>query len=98
MNMIVFCLGQEDIGEIFKVADKDNSGKLTVEEIQDVIDDIYVKYPQVELYMKSNHMNNFHDLIKDAKDDFELSIEDFKKALAEVDSQIKSLPATAQVL
>jgi NADH:ubiquinone reductase (non-electrogenic) len=87
----------EDLAEIFKVADKDNSGTLTLEEIQDVIEDMYVRYPQLELYMKSKHMSDFHDLIKDEKDDFELSIEDFKKALAEVDSQVKSLPATAQV-
>lgn len=88
---------QEDLAEIFKMADKDNSGTLTLDEIQDVIEDICVKYPQLELYMKSKHMMDIRDLIKDAKDDFELSIEDFKNALAEVDSQVKSLPATAQV-
>uniref|UniRef100_A0A0D9WF80 NADH:ubiquinone reductase (non-electrogenic) n=1 Tax=Leersia perrieri TaxID=77586 RepID=A0A0D9WF80_9ORYZ len=44
----------------------------------------------------------FHDLLKDSegnaiKELKELDIEEFKKALARVDSQVKMLPATAQV-
>jgi NADH:ubiquinone reductase (non-electrogenic) len=67
---------------LFKMADKDNSGTLTLEEIRDVLEDIFIRYPQVELYMKNMHM---------------LDIEDSKK-LSHVDSQVKSAPATAQVL
>ncbi|KAK6141122.1 hypothetical protein DH2020_025129 [Rehmannia glutinosa] len=33
----------EDIAEIFKAADKDNSGTLTIEEFQDVIEDIVIR-------------------------------------------------------
>lgn len=93
---------QDDISEIFRVADKDNSGTLTVKEIQDVLDDIYVRYPQVELYLKSRQMNGIADLVRTAKGDaekesVELNIEEFKKALSLVDSQVKNLPATAQV-
>lgn len=93
---------QEDISAIFKVADKDNSGTLTVKEIQDILEDICIRYPQVELYLKSKQMRGIADLIKDAKGDIqkesiELNIEEFKKALANVDSQVKNLPATAQV-
>ncbi|KAF3327588.1 external alternative NAD(P)H-ubiquinone oxidoreductase B2 [Carex littledalei] len=92
----------EDVSAIFKVADKDNSGTLTIKEIQDVLDDICVRYPQVELYMKSKQMSDIRAFIADAqgdekKESIELSIEEFKKALANVDSQVKFLPATAQV-
>ncbi|KAJ6826927.1 external alternative NAD(P)H-ubiquinone oxidoreductase B3, mitochondrial-like [Iris pallida] len=92
----------EDIKEIFKVADKDNSGTLTVKEIRDVLEDICIRYPQVELYMKNKHMSDIMDLLNDSKDNarkeaVEVDIEEFKKALANVDSQVKTLPATAQV-
>ncbi|XP_074568504.1 external alternative NAD(P)H-ubiquinone oxidoreductase B3, mitochondrial-like [Curcuma longa] len=92
----------EDIAAIFRVADKDNSGTLTVKGIKDVLEDICERYPQVELYMKSQQLKNFADLFKDASDDAlkeskKLDIEVFKKALANVDSQVKMLPATAQV-
>ncbi|PKA66544.1 NAD(P)H dehydrogenase B2, mitochondrial [Apostasia shenzhenica] len=91
----------EDISQIFKVTDKDNSGTLTVKEIQDVLDDICIRYPQVELYLKSKQMSSIVDLLKDSKGDvekeaIELNIEEFKQALADVDSQVKNLPATAQ--
>ncbi|KAJ6853381.1 external alternative NAD(P)H-ubiquinone oxidoreductase B3, mitochondrial-like [Iris pallida] len=92
----------EDISEIFKVADKDNSGTLTVKEIQDVLQDICIRYPQVELYLKSKQMRDIVDLLNDSKgnavkESVELDIEEFTKALANVDSQVKTLPATAQV-
>lgn len=53
--------------------------------------------------MKSKQMSDIRALIADAqgdekKESIELSIEEFKKALANVDSQVKFLPATAQVL
>lgn len=92
----------EDIAAIFSKADKDNSGTLTVKEFQEVIEDICERYPQVELYLKNKKMGDFGDLLKEAKGDVaqdavELNIEEFKKALSEVDSQMKNLPATAQV-
>ncbi|KAK3404616.1 hypothetical protein EUGRSUZ_K00925 [Eucalyptus grandis] len=77
----------EDISSIFKAADEDNSGTLTVSEFQDVVDDILIRYPQVELYLKSKHL----------KDRESVDTEEFKSALCHVDSQAKSLPATAQV-
>ncbi|KAI3465695.1 hypothetical protein Pfo_022358 [Paulownia fortunei] len=89
----------EDISEIFKAADKDNSGTLTMEEFQDVIEDIIIRYPQVELYLKSKHLFEVSDLLKDmyGNDREEVDIEGFKLALSIVDKQTKSLPATAQV-
>lgn len=93
---------QEDIAAIFSKADKDNSGTLTVKEFQEVINDICERYPQVELYLKNKQMHNIVDLLKGSKGDvakesIELNIEEFKLALSQVDSQMKNLPATAQV-
>ncbi|KAH9611848.1 hypothetical protein KSS87_019527 [Heliosperma pusillum] len=83
----------EDIAEIFKKADKDNSGTLTVKEMQEVIKDILERYPQIELYLKSKKMKSFVDLMKDGN----VNIEEFRSALSDVDTQMKNLPATAQV-
>lgn len=93
---------QEDIAAIFKKADKRNSGTLTVKEFQEVMNDICVRYPQVEQYLKSKQMRNVADLLKEARGDvkketIELNIEELKTALSKVDSQMKFLPATAQV-
>ncbi|CAN6177056.1 unnamed protein product [Urochloa humidicola] len=92
----------DDISMVFKMADKDNSGTLTLKEIYDVLEDICLRYPQVELYMKSMHMLDIADLIKGAvgdahKESMVVDIEEFEKALSHVDSQVKSAPATAQV-
>ncbi|RLM56372.1 external alternative NAD(P)H-ubiquinone oxidoreductase B1, mitochondrial [Panicum miliaceum] len=92
----------DDISMVFKMADKDNSGTLTLKKINDVLEDICIRYPQVELYMKSMHMLDIADLIKGAigdshKESMVVDIEEFKKALSHVDSQVKSAPATAQV-
>lgn len=84
---------------IFAAADVDNSGTLTIDEFRDVVDDIIIRYPQVEHYLKSNHLQDVTDLLKDSKgnDRKEVNFEEFKLALSLVDSQRKSLPATAQV-
>lgn len=52
--------------------------------------------------MKSRQMKGLTDLLKDSKGDYvkesvEVDLEKFKSALSEVDSQMKNLPATAQV-
>lgn len=53
----------------------------------------------MENYLKSKHLQDVTDLLKDSKgnDRKEVNIEEFKLALSLVDSQRKSLPATAQV-
>lgn len=48
-------------------------------------------------------MKNITNFLKqskgdDAKESLELNIEEFKSALSQVDSQMKNLPATGQVL
>ncbi|KAK4409299.1 External alternative NAD(P)H-ubiquinone oxidoreductase B1, mitochondrial, partial [Sesamum angolense] len=90
---------REDISAIFAAADKDNSGTLTIEEFKDVVEDIIIRYPQVELYLKNKNLFDVTDLLKDAEgnDREEVDIEGFKLALSHVDKQMKSLPATAQV-
>lgn len=74
-----------------------------MKEFQEVIADICERYPQVELYLKNKQMRDIVDLVKESKGDvakesIELNIEEFKTALSQVDSQMKFLPATAQVL
>lgn len=93
---------QEDIAVIFCKADKDKSGTLALQEFQEVVDDICERYPQVEIYLKKKQMKNFAALLKKTQSDAqkqstELDIESFKSLLSEVDSQMKNLPATAQV-
>ncbi|KAI3740794.1 hypothetical protein L2E82_31268 [Cichorium intybus] len=92
----------EDISSIFKKADKDNSGTLTVKEFQEALNDICDRYPQVQLYLKNKKMSSLVDLLKESKGDvakesIALNVEELKSALSQVDSQMKNLPATAQV-
>lgn len=89
----------EDISNIFKAADTDKSGTLTIEEFKEVMGDILIRYPQVELYCKSKHLLEATDLLKETEgnEKEEVDVEGFKQALSHVDSQTKSLPATAQV-
>lgn len=94
---------QEDIWAIFGKADKDNSGTLTIKEFQEVLTDIRERYPQVGLYLKNKQMRGLVDLLKDSngiavKHPVEVNLEEFKSALSQVDSQMKNLPATAQVI
>ena len=56
----------------------------------------------MELYLKNKQMHDIVDLLKGSKGDvakesIALDIEEFKSALSQVDSQMKNLPATAQV-
>lgn len=91
-------LDQEDIAVIFSKADKSNSGKLDLKEFKDVVDDIIERYPQVEIYLKKNQMKDMASLLKKSQESgISVDIEYFKEALSKVDSQMKNLPATAQV-
>lgn len=85
---------------IFSKADKNKNGKLELEEFQEVVDDIIERYPQVGIYLKKKQMNNIMALMKKYEDKsgaVEVDIETFTSGLSEVDSQMKNLPATAQV-
>ncbi|KAL7128900.1 hypothetical protein ABFS83_13G025600 [Erythranthe nasuta] len=87
----------EDISAIFNKADKKNTGRLKVDDFKEVINDICERYPQVAIHLKKKQLKNFNNLLKNSQGDDELDIEKFKLALSEVDSQMKNLPATAQV-
>lgn len=91
---------QEDIAIIFSKADNNKSGTLTLKDFQEVVDDILERYPQVKLHLKRKKMRNFAALLIDSQENAHnqtIEIENFKSALSEVDSQMKNLPATAQV-
>ncbi|GFZ05603.1 NAD(P)H dehydrogenase B4 [Actinidia rufa] len=91
----------EDIMAIFSKADKIQSGTLTVADFKDVINDICERYPQVEIYLKEKQLKNFVELLKNYQGNAQkeiIDIELFKAALSEVDTQMKNLPATAQLL
>lgn len=99
LSIAIWYFHQKDIAAIFEAADKDNSGTLTVTEFQDVIDDILIRYPQVEIYLRSKHLRDVKDLLKDSQGhEDEVDIEGFKSALSHADTQMKNLPATAQVI
>ncbi|KAJ6975947.1 hypothetical protein NC653_031695 [Populus alba x Populus x berolinensis] len=89
----------EDIAAIFRKADKTNTGALDLKDFKEVVRHICERYPQVELYLQKNKLKSFDALLKNAQGDDkkQIDIETFKKALSEVDSQMKSLPPTAQV-
>ncbi|OMO96416.1 hypothetical protein CCACVL1_04966, partial [Corchorus capsularis] len=84
----------EDISAIFSQA-KTDGNYLNKQEFKKVIGDITERYPQVELYLKKSKVKNMVALLD--KYQGEIDIEKFKEALSQVDSQMKNLPATAQV-
>lgn len=98
---------QEDISLLFKMTDVDNDGHLSFDELYECMQKLKERYPQISLYLKRK---TFRDLLKGWHPDQEpenqgvknrkkmkLRIEDFQSALKEVDDQMKTLPATAQV-
>ncbi|KAL0874271.1 hypothetical protein Bca101_023976 [Brassica carinata] len=88
----------QDKAEIFSKADKGETGTLNKKEFKGVVKDICQRYPQVQLYLKKKKLRNIANLLKSANDDeTEVNIETFNQALSEVDTQMKNLPATAQV-
>ncbi|XP_050205756.1 external alternative NAD(P)H-ubiquinone oxidoreductase B2, mitochondrial-like [Mercurialis annua] len=89
----------EDIAAIFSKADKNNTGFLNLQDFKEVVDHICERYPQVNLYLQKNKLKKFENLLDDSQGDNkkQIDIETFKKALSEVDKQMKNLPATAQV-
>ncbi|KAG8386912.1 hypothetical protein BUALT_Bualt03G0198200 [Buddleja alternifolia] len=87
----------EDISAIFNKANKKNTGRLKVDDFKEVINDICERYPQVEIHLKRKQLRKFLHLLKNSQGKDELNNEKFKLALTEVDTQMKNLPATAQV-
>jgi NADH:ubiquinone reductase (non-electrogenic) len=90
----------EDIAYLFKLADKNGDGTLSVSEFVDTMNNVRVRYPQIDLYMERQHMKGVVGLLNDAikkEKDLKLDLDHFSEAICKVDSQMKSTPATAQV-
>ncbi|KAH7405347.1 hypothetical protein KP509_15G066800 [Ceratopteris richardii] len=87
----------EDVAYIFALADKDNSGNLTAIEFKEAFESIRERYPQIDIYLKTQRMKDVLKILDDPKDSVLLDIEQFKSSLVKVDAQMKALPATAQV-
>ncbi|KAL5716605.1 NADH:ubiquinone reductase (non-electrogenic) [Ranunculus cassubicifolius] len=95
----------DDIEALFTKVDKDKKGTLTVKELQNVVDDICERYPQIKQYMQNKKMKKFDALLEESKGDKakeservdKVDVQGFKAALSAVDSEVKRLPPTAQV-
>lgn len=84
--------------ELFKEADKDGDGSLSIEEFSALMEAAKYKYPQVQFELskaQNNCMKIFNE--SDKGGDKKLDLQEFKEALRRLDSKLKSLPATAQV-
>eukprot|EP01133_Synstelium_polycarpum_P009758 gene9758-11395_t len=84
----------DHIMEVFKEADADSDDKLTIEELVTLVHNNIPKYPQ---------LRSFTDVLKETfvefdvnKDGF-LQFEEFKHLIEKIDSNLTTLPATAQV-
>jgi NADH dehydrogenase len=84
----------EKVEELFVQADKDKSGSIDKKELEALFHDIGKQYPQTAFHLTK--VKALFDKF-DSNHDGQLSVEEFKKLLEEVDRGIKTLPATAQV-
>ncbi|CAK9857265.1 unnamed protein product [Sphagnum jensenii] len=92
----------DDVINLFELADKGKSGFLTAEEFVETVDQVRSLYPQIDTYLEHEHMQGVTGLldnaIKDGKQStVQLDLKRFGQAVCKVDSQLKSMPATAQV-
>lgn len=77
----------EDIAYLFKLADTDNDGYLSVTEFVNSMETVKVRYPQIELYMERQHMRGVLDLLNQAVQggkDLKLDIDHFSEAICKV--------------
>lgn len=80
--------------ELFKSADKNGDGVLSMEEFEEMVRECSKTYPQMRIY--GRHVKNlFNDA--DVNKDGTLSLQEFERLLKIVDQKLKPLPATAQV-
>jgi NADH dehydrogenase FAD-containing subunit len=80
--------------DLFTEGDADKDGKLSLIELEELIKKNKKAYPQFQLYVdKVAHYYEKFDVNKDGM----LDVNEFKSLLEMADSQLKPLPATAQV-
>ncbi|BBN15358.1 NADH:quinone reductase (non-electrogenic) [Marchantia polymorpha subsp. ruderalis] len=92
----------EDINLLFKLADADKSGKVTVDEFEELMELVRERYPQIDSFMKKKQLRDLKTLIKraeatDQTDAVEVDLDRFKMAVEQIDAQMTRFPATAQV-
>jgi len=77
----------EDIAFLFKLADIDNDGYLSLTEFVDTMDKVKVRYPQIDLYMERQHMKGVVGLLNEAMrsgKEVKLDLEHFSEAICKV--------------
>jgi NADH:ubiquinone reductase (non-electrogenic) len=79
----------EDIAYIFKQADKDNNSLLSAAEFVETMEEVRLRYPQIDLYMDHKHMKGVIGLLDEAlnsgdQDNAQLDLEHFSAAMSKV--------------
>jgi hypothetical protein len=91
----------EDITNLFELADKEKSGLLTAEEFLETAEQIRPEYPQIDIYLKHQHMESVIGLlaVKDGKQStVQLDLEHFKKAMIKVSINMQHFGVFVAVL
>eukprot|EP00118_Oscarella_pearsei_P000938 m.6182 g.6182 ORF g.6182 m.6182 type:complete len:598 (+) comp15156_c0_seq2:43-1836(+) len=103
VNNLSYCflsiLNSFQVGELFAAADVNGDGEVTVNEFNQLMAKFQNKYPQIALSFSHSWDENVEKLFEKADKDgsARLNLNEFHVALNEIDKQLKSLPATAQV-
>lgn len=83
----------EDIAYLFKLADVDNDGFLSLPEFVTTMDKVKVRYPQIQYYMERQHMKGVVGLLDEAMQkgkDIKLDIDHFSQAICKVSTHSMS--------
>jgi NADH dehydrogenase FAD-containing subunit len=80
--------------ELFKSADRNGDGVLSMKEFEDLVHECSKTYPQMRIYgRRVKELFDEADVNKDGR----LSLQEFESLLKIVDQKLRPLPATAQV-
>ncbi|GAM24342.1 hypothetical protein SAMD00019534_075170 [Acytostelium subglobosum LB1] len=84
----------DHLGDLFKEADENGDDKLSIDELIHLVKNNTKKYPQLEAFV-SVLPEKFAEC--DANKDNFLQFEEFQRLVAQIDANLTTLPATAQV-
>jgi NADH:ubiquinone reductase (non-electrogenic) len=89
----------KEVDGLFAAADVNGDGQVTAEEFEKLLSECRWQYPQIAAYFSQSWDENIEKLFEKADQDgsCNLDLNEFRLALKEVDRELKSLPATAQV-